>query len=44
MKKLMVWITLALILEVGGLYMLNNFVLINSSEFKTKKIEIKKKY
>ena len=42
MKKLIVWVTLSLLLQIGGLYILNNFVFINSSEFKSKKMEIKK--
>jgi hypothetical protein len=42
MKKLIVWVTLALMLEIGVLYILNNFVFINSSEFNSKKIEVKK--
>lgn len=43
MKKLIVWATLALMLEVSLLYILNNFVFKNSSEFNSKKIEVKKK-
>ncbi|NMF06737.1 dipeptidyl-peptidase IV [Clostridium beijerinckii] len=42
MKKLIVWATLALMLEVSLLYILNNFVFKNSSEFNSKKIEVKK--
>ncbi|EHI99499.1 hypothetical protein CDLVIII_2906 [Clostridium sp. DL-VIII] len=42
MKKIIIWAILALILEVGSLYILNNFVFTNSSEFNSKKIEIKK--
>lgn len=42
MKKLIVWVTLALMLEISLLYILNNFVFANSSEFNSKKIEVKK--
>ncbi|SFC89023.1 dipeptidyl-peptidase IV [Clostridium uliginosum] len=41
-KKIIVWAVLSLLLQTGLLYILNNFVFINSSEFKSKKIEIKK--
>ncbi|MDR3594702.1 dipeptidyl-peptidase IV [Clostridium sp.] len=44
MKKLIVWTTLALMLEISLLYGLNNFVFTNSSEFNSKKIEIKKDF
>ncbi|WP_334311818.1 dipeptidyl-peptidase IV [Clostridium beijerinckii] len=42
MKKLIVCMVLSLLLQVGSLYILNNFVFINSSEFSSKKIETKK--
>ena len=41
MKKLIVWVVLSLLLQISGLYILNNFVFVNSSEFKGKKMEIK---
>ncbi|MBW6411879.1 dipeptidyl-peptidase IV [Clostridium weizhouense] len=42
MKKIIVWIMLSLILQTTGLYILNNFVFITSSEFKSKKINVNK--
>ncbi|WP_315080649.1 dipeptidyl-peptidase IV [uncultured Clostridium sp.] len=42
MKKLIVLAALSLLLQISGLYILNNFVFITSSEFKSRKIEIKK--
>ena len=42
MKKIIIWITLSLLLQIGGLYILNNFVFITSSEFTSNKMEIKK--
>jgi len=42
MKKLIVWAVLSLLLQISSLYILNNFVFINSVEFTSKKIEIKK--
>ena len=41
MKKLIVCVALSLLLQISGLYTLNNFVFVNSSEFKGKKMEIK---
>jgi len=41
MKKLIVWAALSLLLQISGLYTLNNFVFVDSSEFKSKKMEIK---
>lgn len=42
MKKLMVCVTLSLLLQIGGLYILNNFVFVNSLEFKSTKMLTKK--
>lgn len=42
MKKLIVWVALTLLLEISGLYILNNFVFIDSLKFNSKKIELKK--
>ena len=42
MKKLMVCVTLSLLLQIGGLYILNNFVFVNSTEFKSTKMLTKK--
>lgn len=41
-KKIIVWAILSLMLQICGLYILNNFVFVNSSEFKSEKIEVKK--
>lgn len=41
MKKLIVWLGLSLLLQISVLYTLNNFVFVNSSEFKGKKMDIK---
>lgn len=42
MKKLIAWMVLSLLLQINSLYISNNFVFIDSSEFNSKKIEIKK--
>lgn len=42
MKKLIVLATLTLLLELSGLVILNNFIFVNSSEFKSNKMELKK--
>lgn len=42
MKKLIAWMVLSLLLQISSLYISNNFVFIDSSEFNSKKIEIKK--
>lgn len=44
MKKLIVWVALSLLLQISGLYILNNFVFVNSSEFKGKKMDIKQDF
>lgn len=41
MKKLIIWLGLSLLLQISVLYTLNNFVFVNSSEFKGKKMDIK---
>jgi hypothetical protein len=41
MKKIIVWLALSLLLQISVLYTLNNFVFVNSSEFKGKKMDIK---
>ena len=41
-KKIIAWAILSIILQVGGLYVLNNFVFKQSSDFQSKKIEIQK--
>lgn len=41
MKKFIVWLALSLMLQISVLYTLNNFVFVNSSEFKGKKMDIK---
>lgn len=41
-KKIIAWAILSIILQVGGLYVLDNFVFKHSSDFKSKKIEIQK--
>ncbi|AOR25062.1 dipeptidyl-peptidase IV [Clostridium taeniosporum] len=42
MKKIVVWVMLSLILQTSVLYILNNYVCVNSSEFKSKKSNINK--
>lgn len=42
MKKLIVIAVLSLLLQISGLYILNNFVFVNSSEFKSTKLQLKK--
>ncbi|MBN1071785.1 dipeptidyl-peptidase IV [Clostridium botulinum] len=42
MKKIIVWIMLSLIVQTSGLYVFNKFICANSSEFKSKKIDINK--
>lgn len=41
-KKIIAWAILSIILQVGGLYVLDNFVFKHSSDFESKKIEIEK--
>ena len=41
-KKIIAWAILSIILQIGGLYVLNNFVFKHTSEFKSKKMEVKK--
>jgi len=41
-KKIIAWAILSIILQVGGLYVLDNFVFKHSSDFESKKIEIQK--
>ena len=41
-KKIIAWAILSIILQIGGLYVLDNFVFKHSSDFKSKKIEVKK--
>lgn len=41
-KKIIAWAILSIILQVGGLYVLDNFVFKHSSDFKSKKMEIEK--
>jgi len=41
-KKIIAWAILSIILQVGGLYILDNFVFKQSSYFRSKKIEIQK--
>ena len=41
-KKIIAWAMLSLILQVSGLFILNNFVFQHTSEFKSKKIEVEK--
>ena len=42
MKKLIAVAVLSLLLQISGLYILNNFVFVNSSEFKSTKLQLKK--
>ena len=39
-KKIIAWAILSIILQAGGLYVLDNFVFKQSSDFQSKKIEI----
>jgi hypothetical protein len=41
-RKIIAWAILSIILQIGGLYVLNNFVFKHTSEFESKKIEVKK--
>lgn len=41
-KKIIAWAILSLILQIGGLFILNNFVFQHTSDFKSKKIEVEK--
>lgn len=41
-KKIIAWAILSIILQLGGLYVLDNFVFKHSSDFESKKIEIEK--
>jgi len=42
-KKIIAWAMLSVILQIGGLYVLNNFVFKHTSEFKSKTMEVVKK-
>lgn len=42
-KKIVAWAILSIILQIGGLYVLNNFVFKHTSEFKSKAMEVVKK-
>ena len=42
-KKIIAWAMLSIILQVSGLYVLNNFVFKHTSEFKSKTMEVAKK-
>lgn len=41
-KKIIAWAILSLILQIGGLFILNNFVFQHTSDFKSTKIEVEK--
>jgi len=41
-KKIIAWAMLSIILQIGGLYVLNNFVFKHTSEFESKKMDVKK--
>ncbi|RII34933.1 dipeptidyl-peptidase IV [Clostridium chromiireducens] len=41
-KKIIAWAILSIILQIGGLYILDNFVFKHSSDFKSEKIELSK--
>ena len=41
-KKIIAWAILSIILQIGGLYVLNNVVFKHTSEFKSKPMEVKK--
>lgn len=41
-KKIIAWAILSIILQIGGLYVLNNVVFKHTSDFQSKKIEVKK--
>lgn len=43
MKKIIIWAALTFLLEIGGLLILNNFILTNKFDFKTNKMEVQKK-
>ena len=42
-KKIIAWAMLSVLLQIGGLYVLNNFVFKHTSEFKSEKMEMVKK-
>jgi hypothetical protein len=42
-KKIVAWAMLSIILQIGGLYVLNNFVFKHTSEFKSKAMQVVKK-
>ena len=41
-KKIIAWAILSIVLQVGGLFILDNFVFKHSSNFKSNKIDIEK--
>ena len=41
-KKIIAWAILSIILQIGGLFVLDNFVFKHSSKFKSNKIDIEK--
>jgi len=41
-KKIIAWAMLSIILQIGGLYVLDNFVFKHSSDFQSKTLELKK--
>jgi len=41
-KKIIAWAILSIILQIGGLYVLDNFVFKHSSDFQSKTLELKK--
>ena len=42
-KKIIAWAMLSIVLQVSGLYVLNNFVFKHTSEFESKPMEVVKK-
>lgn len=42
-KKITAWALLSILLQISGLYILENFIFKHTSEFKSNKIEVQKK-